>query len=1622
MIEAATEFRKNSFNDSDSATLAKVATTFQNVADEAMSASDSASFIIAQMKAFNIEASDAEHIIDAVNAVSNNYAVSSGQLAQNLGNMSAAMATGNNTFEQSLGMLTAMTEITRNAAKGSRALITVQGRLNQVVDESSDTGKALTEWYGKHKIAIKNDEGQVRSLYEVLTDVAKIWPTLTKNEQMYYLQQQAGTTQTQNLAALLQNYETAIKATNTALESNGSAMQENERYMESITAKEQALKAEFEDFANRVLSSELVGGFLDAGKSMLDFANNDVGAATVRIAAFSATTASVVGIVGNVIGKMQRMSSVLSAMGAGGSGVLGLLTSPKTLLIIGGIVAAIGLIVEGTKAINQAIENSKFENLEKQAEELRNQVDQTKDALSEARQKLVELNEVPLKDRASEWYKETEQLKQQIEAYEYLLELREKDVKDADEKAYSADVSGKTQARALTDDDGYNRFLSGELMSEDQIKVATAQYDSLTEAIQTNAKVFMEYFDEKSRVAISEAIAAGDFDKAIQLERRALQMLGITFQETTQTAEEYEQSQAEMMTLFAQEISGVRSLNAAQKEQYESYLTLNQGRYEYLSAKNELTESEQAFVDAYNNMLLAFMKGNRDIKSQADVVNYLSNALGITSEEAYKLGTKLGIVDLAWRDLRDDLYGVDDVSDEMSTAKSKVDSYIDALNEYRQANQATVNSNSVLVQSLFDSNGQLTETGKQALQTSSSMANMAKTFIEAQQAQAQADFSALLLAIQEVGSQASITASQIASMMSMAGVSISGVDTDEGYAKFKGQLSAQLNREATDQDVLDYIRKQGEANYQKKMEEYKDQLSQIGNYVSSGAGSTAKKVEETAKDSIDNVSDYAEKAAQAAQQKIEDAFNKLREAEEKYWDDKIDALEKQNEQIDRQVQLEEKLKALQEAKQKKILLYKDGRFQYSEDIAAIEGAQYDYDQTYRDIANEEQKEILNDLKEKALALIDEYREKALEQGTLTQDDIKSLLDEYHNLGNQTYNTVAYGVENMTNLISAGMQGMIAAASGNITDVSGLLNSAFGSGLSSILGGAGSGLGGTGYLDKWSSSWAEGTAESVLYGGAKDYLASPAEPGYLQRSKNYTAAVSDYYTNAKNYGADVAWWIQAMSDDSFRKNYFSQSKDDLLNTDWAKFAETAKDWNEFQESMARGIAKIKYLNLDVDIDKWISDLFTVTRANKDSFMYQEGYSADELAASALRESGVSNRSQLGFIQAKYLADTLNPENEEDLYKFINYRLNSGARYGNMAQMREVTKEMINRDDRTRENMLSMYKDMLIDFQNAVDHFSDSAEMTDEEFEAFRLAISGTPIWDNFYYQGSYDLQKQALTGSRDAVIKKMAENSLAWKSADPTERARLAAENQKLGAAIGATYTDGKWDFGEDVSEIVSQAKANADSLEKANKENNDSLENTIKESITDVIDQIKKNTDRMLATDDENEKMILEAENENLANSIGVDYEDGALDEESVRDAIKDKMRENARAWHNASDEEKARLHAENEQLGASIGAKYDNGIWHYASGTRSAHGGLSLVGEDGPEMRVLGKGDGVIPSDITNTLWKFGQNPKLFMRSLGESVSNVFNIDNLQLPNVKDPASFISGLKEFAYQYVTAR
>lgn len=69
MVQASTEFIKSGYTEEQSAQLAKVASLYQNIADSEISAGDSASYIISQLKAFNLTAEEASKVIDKTNEV-----------------------------------------------------------------------------------------------------------------------------------------------------------------------------------------------------------------------------------------------------------------------------------------------------------------------------------------------------------------------------------------------------------------------------------------------------------------------------------------------------------------------------------------------------------------------------------------------------------------------------------------------------------------------------------------------------------------------------------------------------------------------------------------------------------------------------------------------------------------------------------------------------------------------------------------------------------------------------------------------------------------------------------------------------------------------------------------------------------------------------------------------------------------------------------------------------------------------------------------------------------------------------------------------------------------------------------------------------------------------------------------------------------------------------------------------------------------------------------------------------------------------------------------------------------------------------------------------------------------
>ncbi len=408
MVEAATEFRKSGFTDEDSAKLASIAEKYRNIADEEISAGESASFIIAQMKAFNIEADQAEHIIDSVNEVANNFSVSSADLATNLGNMSAIMAINNVSLEEQIGMLTGVTEITRNASSASRGLVMVSSRLTQVLDDTSSTGKKLTAIYAKLGIEIKDENGQLRSHYDILGDLAGQWDKLSENEQKYIALTSAGARQQQNFVALMENWNQVAKATVTAYNSMGSAQKENAKVMDSIEKKTQILRSEFQKLVIGDGGLQgVVKKVLDLGIALLKLANTPIGKITSEIALLTA----------GVYGLVTAIHSLTVAMA----------TNPL-LLLITALAAVVVVAIEVADA-EDAMTRAHRENIEavKEAQEeyesLTNEIDRLKQAIKDIEDKKVNITD---SEDLAILEAEEESLRRQVDLLETKAEIERK--------------------------------------------------------------------------------------------------------------------------------------------------------------------------------------------------------------------------------------------------------------------------------------------------------------------------------------------------------------------------------------------------------------------------------------------------------------------------------------------------------------------------------------------------------------------------------------------------------------------------------------------------------------------------------------------------------------------------------------------------------------------------------------------------------------------------------------------------------------------------------------------------------------------------------------------------------------------------------------------------------------------------------------------------------------------------------------------------------------------------------------------------------------------------------------------------------------------------------------------
>ena len=182
MVDASTEFLKSGFSEEDSAELARVATMMQNVADSEMDAGTAANFITSQLKAFKLDAADAEMVLDGLNEVSNNFAVSSTDISSGLSKTSSAMGALGNDYQQTIGLLTAGTEILQHqSGKVARGLRTIGNNFANAA-KNADSFDYKVQGTTKSLSLIDDQTGDMKSTFQIFSDLKDDWDKMSNSE------------------------------------------------------------------------------------------------------------------------------------------------------------------------------------------------------------------------------------------------------------------------------------------------------------------------------------------------------------------------------------------------------------------------------------------------------------------------------------------------------------------------------------------------------------------------------------------------------------------------------------------------------------------------------------------------------------------------------------------------------------------------------------------------------------------------------------------------------------------------------------------------------------------------------------------------------------------------------------------------------------------------------------------------------------------------------------------------------------------------------------------------------------------------------------------------------------------------------------------------------------------------------------------------------------------------------------------------------------------------------------------------------------------------------------------------------------------------------------------------
>ena len=1013
MVQNATIFKQAGYSDDDAATLARVSSLYQNVADSEVSAQEAGQFVVSQLKAYGLAASDAASIVDKLNAVSNNYSVSNSDLAIGLTKSAAALQTLGNTQDEVMGLLTAGTEqLTGQASKVGKGLQTIGINIAKVATEA---GELSYEVGNTTKTISLLDEatGDMRSTFDVLSDIAKDWDNMTDAQQTAISNALAGKTRFDVFAAVMTRFDDAISATTTSMNSFGSAEAENAKYMESMSAKIALLKQQFQELVLGDGGLEKVGKiFLDLSINTLKLVNDLGGLKTIATALIGLAVVNKTDAIVSLFKNLPLLiTSTTTSMKGYLTAVYATITGNKELtaalelegiavnsakLAFGSFFAVLTLGIAIYSHLKQAEEEALAQRQEtiKTAKDEIASLEQLKSKLDDESLTREDLSNIVSNSTISAYKDEMDAISDLNEARQGAIDKIDEEIQKNAELIKSTGFTDYVDAIEGLGEQA-NRYYS----MQDFADISTIAYQKGIDIDTSSLEAYYESLQKIQTVMTSED--TNKYAKFIEILGNEISKANTDLQNFNQTVEKYNGALGVLGEIYDATLGKIVPMTEEQKEAYktqqESTEVLNKQGQAY-----ELTDEEiQQYAEDMGISIDEAKEQLGIITEQAKSYEDLAKSIGVSTEELQSYAEMLGLTAEQAALLLSEQNSLNSEIDGIQSAYSTLSS---AVKEYNEQGGYSIDTLQSLLELDPEYLSMLQFEGEQLTINEEAIRN--RVIAWAEEAKQGAYNIAIermkALAAGQSGEATEDSAQKSAGAIEKHNKNTEAILNEANAELYLATVEARRSKLGTADDEI----KQIYTDLENQLNAIDKLVDNVGKNFEGTMGSASKSTKSSVKeqksaldqlkdkykdvinfilDGYDKQIDKLEDARDAEIDRIEaeiDALEKERDARKEYWDGQLDALEKNNDATEDAITLQEKLNALATAQQTKQMVFKDGRFRYSSDEEAVSSAQSDIDEFNREQEYKKQKELLEQLRD---AELDNY-DKRLE-------DLESFKEE-----------------------------------------------------------------------------------------------------------------------------------------------------------------------------------------------------------------------------------------------------------------------------------------------------------------------------------------------------------------------------------------------------------------------------------------------------------------------------------------------------------------------------------------------------------------------------------------------------------------------------------------------------